>query len=97
MRIERLIPCPPDKLWQALIRHAEATERGVMLVLPGGLPDAGKITRYDSRKLLECRGHGSVVRWELAPRAEGMTLLAVTCAPDDERWLGFLDSITCID
>jgi len=82
MRIERLLPCAPKELWAKLIRNAEATERGVMLPLTlagGGLIEAaGRVTRYRSPTLLECISGEKVLRWELAPRADGATLLVFT-------------------
>lgn len=71
MRIERLIPCPPGKLWAKLIQNAEATDQGVVLQL-------GRITRYQSPSLLECRSGDSLMRWELLPRGDDMTLLVFT-------------------
>lgn len=97
MRIERTIPCSPNELWARLIQNAEATDRGALLrlELPCGLPEiAAPITRYKSRELLECGWGGKRLRWELTPLADGMTLLAFTYAPDNDRWLGCLDSIT---
>ncbi len=96
MRIERLVPCPPKELWRALIRHAELAERGavIRLALPGGLSEAaGKITAYESEKVLECAWSGGVLRWELAAR-DGMTLLVFTHEPDAAQWNACLDSIT---
>ena len=39
MRIERLVPCPPEDLWRALIQNTELGKHGAMLrlALPGGL------------------------------------------------------------
>jgi hypothetical protein len=71
MRIERLVPCPPKKLWAKLIQDAEATDRGAVL-------SAGTITRYQSPSLLECRAGESLMRWELLPRGDDMTLLVFT-------------------
>jgi hypothetical protein len=70
MRIERLVACPPEKLWAKLIKDAEATERGALL-------PAGTITRYQAPSLLECRSGERLSRWELLPRGE-MTLLVFT-------------------
>ena len=70
MRIERLVPCAPREVWAKLIQEAEATVHGA--VLP-----AGKIMRYQSPSLLECRSGGRLLRWELLPRGE-MTLLVYT-------------------
>jgi hypothetical protein len=97
MRIERVVPCPPAVLWRALIQNAEATERGVMLrlTLPGGLSEtAGRITRYESRTLLECCWEGSLLRWELEASGDGTTRVVITHARDSEQWLACLDSIT---
>ena len=71
MRIEHLVPCPPGKLWAKLIQHAEATDQGAVLQL-------GTITRYQSPSLLECRSGDSLMRWELVPRGDDMTLLVFT-------------------
>ena len=87
MRIERMIPCSPKELWARLIQNAEATDRGAVLPLelPCGLPEiAAQITRYKSRKLLECCWDGKRLRWELAPHSDGTTLLAFTYAPYNE-------------
>jgi len=97
MRIERMVPCSSAELWARLIENAEATERGALLrlELPCGLPEiTAPITHYRSRELLECGWGGKRLRWELTPLADGMTLLAFTYAPDDERWLRCLDSVT---
>jgi hypothetical protein len=97
MRIERLVACPPEVLWRALIQNAEATELGVMLrlALPGGLSEtAGRITRYESQALLECCWDGSLLRWELEPRGDGTTRVVITHARDSEQWLAYIDSIT---
>ena len=97
MRIERMVPCSPKELWARLIQNAEATDRGALLrlELACGLPEiAAQITRYKSQQLLECCWGGKRLRWELAPHGDGMTLLAFTYAPDNDRWLGCLDSIT---
>ena len=74
MRIERLIPCSPKQVWAKLIQDAEATDRGAVLA-------AGTITRYQSPLLLECRSGERLVRWELVPRGEAMTLLVFTVSP----------------
>ena len=75
-QFERLIPCPPRRLWQALVRDAEATEQGVMLRL------ALRVTRYESPRLLECQwGRSALVRWELAPHGDDATLLVITHLP----------------
>ena len=71
MRIEHLVPYPPGKLWAKLIQHAEATDQGAVLQL-------GTITRYQSPSLLECRSGDSLMRWELVPRGDDMTLLVFT-------------------
>jgi hypothetical protein len=71
MRIERLIPFPPAKVWAKLIKDAEATDRGAVLA-------AGTITRYPSPSLLECRSGERLMRWELLPRGVDMTLLVFT-------------------
>jgi len=34
MRIERLVPYPPKKLWAKLIQNAEATDRGAVPAKP---------------------------------------------------------------
>jgi len=81
MRIERLVPYPPKRLWAKLIQNAEATDQGVVLhVAPPGDARALDCTvvRYESPTLLECRWDGNVLRWELTPHGEGMTLLAFT-------------------
>ena len=80
MRIERLISFPPEQFWQALIRDAEVTEHGAQLRLASlGACDTGwPITRYQAPTLLECRRAGSVLRWELAPRGDGTTLVVFT-------------------
>jgi hypothetical protein len=98
MRIERLIPCSPKDLWCALIQHTELAERGAMLhlALPGGLSaTAGRITAYESQKLLECALGGDVLRWEL--HAQGcQTLLVFTHAEDVAPWLACLDRIAAL-
>ena len=71
MRIERLVPCPPMQLWAKLIQDAEATDDGAMLA-------AGRITHYQSPSVLECRSGERLMRWELLPRGEDMTLLVFT-------------------
>jgi hypothetical protein len=81
MRIERLVPYPPKKLWATLIQNAEATDRGAVLRLAPScaLAEAtGRITRYESPSLLECRSGESLMRWELLPRGDDMTLLIFT-------------------
>jgi hypothetical protein len=81
MHIERLVPYPPRKLWAKLIQNAEATDQGVVLhvALPGDVAALDcTVARYESPRLLECRRDGNVLRWELAPYGEGMTLLAFT-------------------
>jgi uncharacterized protein YndB with AHSA1/START domain len=96
MRIERLIPCSPKELWQALIHHTELAERGALLhfPLPGGrAPIAGRITAYESEKLLECRWGSDVLRWELQAR-DGGTLLVFTHAECAAQWLAHLDRLT---
>ncbi len=81
MHIERLVPYPPRKLWAKLIQNAEATDEGVVLhvVLPGDVAAVDcTVARYESPTLLECRRDGNVLRWQLAPHGDGMTLLAFT-------------------
>jgi hypothetical protein len=95
MRIERLIACAPKDLWRALIQQTELGEHGALLrlPLPAGFPAAsGRITAYESGKLLECRWGSDVLRWELEPR-EGMTLLVFTHAECAKQWLACLDNI----
>jgi hypothetical protein len=96
MRIERLIPCSPKDLWQALIQHTEIAERGALLHLPlpgGRSPMAGNITAYESEKVLECRWGSDVLRWELHAR-DGGTLLVFTHAECAAQWLHCLDRLT---
>ena len=95
MRIERLIPCPPADLWRALIQHTELAEcgAGLRLALPcGASATAGRITRYESQKLLECVLGSDVLRWELYACGE-MTRLVFTHAEDAAPWLACLESI----
>ena len=98
MRIERLVPCPPADLWRALIQHAELGKQGAMLRLglPGGLSEtAGKITVYESPRVLECVWGADVLRWEL--RAQGcMTLLVFTHAECAAQWMAYLESIEAL-
>ncbi|TMH32532.1 MAG: hypothetical protein E6H63_02450 [Betaproteobacteria bacterium] len=84
MRIERLLPCAPQELWARLIENAEATDRGAVLRLAPTCAlkeTTGTITRYQSPTLLECRSGERLLRWELLPRADGMTLLVFTVSP----------------
>ena len=74
MRVERRIPSTPEKLWQLLIRDATLTDDGVML-------PAGKVARYESRALLECRGDATLLRWHLTPLGDDRTLLVFTQEP----------------
>jgi len=95
MRIERLIPCSPTDLWRALIQHTELAECGAALhlALPGGASaTAGRITRYESHKLLECVFGSDVLRWELYGCGE-MTRLVFTHAEDAAPWLACLETI----
>jgi hypothetical protein len=95
MRIERLIPCKPKDLWRALIQHTELAERGalVRLALPEGIsPTAGKITVYESEKILECAWGADVLRWELHARG-CETLLVFTHAECAAQWIACLDRI----
>jgi hypothetical protein len=95
MRIERLIPCPPKDLWGALIRHTELAEHGPVLhlALPCGLSKTeGRITVYESQRVLECALGADVLRWELHPRGEH-TLLVFTHAECAAQWLAWLDGI----
>jgi hypothetical protein len=95
MRIERWIPCPPKDLWHALIRHTELAEAGPVLhlALPCGLSQSeGRITVYESQRILECTLGADVLRWELHPRGEG-TLLVFTHAECAAQWLAWLDGI----
>jgi hypothetical protein len=98
MRIERLIPCPPQDLWRALIEHTELGEHGPLLRLdlPAGVPSTpGRITAYESGKVLECVWGSDVLRWELHPRQES-TLLVFTHAECATQWLTYLDSIVAV-
>src|SRR5262245_11547371 len=95
MRIERLIPCPPKDLWRALIAHTELGEHGPLLSLslPAAVPSTpGRITAYQSGKLLECVWGSDVLRWELHPREES-TLLVFTHAECASQWISYLDRI----
>jgi hypothetical protein len=95
MRIERLIPCSPKDLWRALIEQTELGEHGALLrlPLPAGVPGTlGRITAYESGKILECVWGSDVLRWELHPRLES-TLLVFTHAECAAQWLAYLDSI----
>jgi len=98
MRIERLIPCSPTDLWRALIQHTELAECGgaaLHLALPGGASaTAGRITRYESGKLLECVLGSDVLRWDLYACGCGeMTWLVFTHAEEAAPWLAWLESI----
>jgi len=96
MRIERLVPCPPQELWRALIQHTELAEGGAMLrlALPGRLSEtAGRITVYESPRVLECASGTEVLRWELYPQG-CMTRLVFTHEPDIAQWHACLDAIT---
>ena len=95
MRIERLIPCPRQNLWQALIQHAELSEHGAVLrlALPAGVSaTAGSITVYDREKILECAWSSEVLRWELHAHGDS-TLLAFTHPESAAQWRAYLDSI----
>lgn len=98
MRIERLIPCPPAHLWRALIQNTELGKQGAMLrlALPGGLSEtAGKITVYESPRVLECALGADVLRWEL--HAQGcMTRLVFTHAECAAQWMAYLESIEAL-
>lgn len=98
MRIERLIPCPPAHLWRALIQNTELGKQGAMLrlALPGGLSEtAGKITVYESPRVLECALGAGVLRWEL--HAQGcMTRLVFTHAECAAQWMAYLESIEAL-
>jgi hypothetical protein len=88
MRIERLVPCPAQQLWWALIRDAELTEHGAVLrlVLSGGaFETAAQITRYESSRLLECCCEGTLSRWQLEPRGAETTDLIFTCTLETEQ------------
>jgi hypothetical protein len=98
MRIERLVPCPPEDLWRALIQHAELGEQGAMLrlALPGGLSEtAARITVYESPRVLECAWGADVLRWELHAR-DCMTLLVFTHAECAAQWMAYLESIEAL-
>jgi hypothetical protein len=73
-RVERLVPSPPEDLWNALIEHAELDEQGAMLHL-GSF--AARITVYESRKVLECTRGTDTLRWELHPSGK-MTRVVLT-------------------
>jgi hypothetical protein len=95
MRIERLIPCPPTELWRALIQHTELGAEGPVmhLSLPCGLSNStGRITVYESQRVLECALGADVLRWELHPRGAD-TLLVFTHAECAAQWLAWLDGI----
>jgi uncharacterized protein YndB with AHSA1/START domain len=98
MRIERLVPCPPEELWRALIQNAELGREGAMLrlALPGGPSEtAGKITVYESPRVLECVWGADVVRWEL--HAQGcMTRLVFTHAECCAQWLACIENIEAL-
>jgi len=98
MRIERLIPCSPKELWHALIQHTELTEcyATMRLALPSALAETvGRITVYESHKVLECVWGGNVLRWELQGRGCS-TLLVFTHAENAAPWLACLDSIAAL-
>jgi hypothetical protein len=98
MRIERLVHCPPHDLWRALIKHAELGESGALLrlPLPGGLSGTvGKITVYESPRVLECTWGCDVLRWELHAR-ECSTLLVFTHAECAAHWMAHLESIEAV-
>ncbi len=101
MRLERLIPCPPKDLWHALIRHTELAEGGPVLhlALPCGLSQSeGRITVYESQRILECTLGADVLRWELHPRGARAehTLLVFTHAECAAQWLAWLDGIAAL-
>ena len=52
MRIERLVPCPPEDLWRALIQNTELGKHGAMLrlALPGGLSRPRGRSRSTNRR-----------------------------------------------
>lgn len=82
----------------ALIQHTEVGERGPMLrlALPGGLSEtAGRITVYESQKILQCAWGCDVLRWELQAR-DGMTLLVFTHEHDASHWAVCLDGIASL-
>ena len=81
MRIERLVPCPPEDLWRALIQNTELGKHGAMLrlALPGGLSRPRGRSVYESPRVLECAWGADVLRWELQPQG-CMTRLVFTHA-----------------
>jgi hypothetical protein len=92
MRIERFIPRPRGELWRALIEHAELGEDGPMLrlALDGGVSaSAGKITAYQSEKILECAWHNDVLRWELHARGEPTLLVFTHERSNETPWRAF--------
>jgi hypothetical protein len=98
VRIERLIPCARRDLWRALIQHAELGESGAILrlALPGGVSEtAGRITFYESERILECAWGIDVLRWELYAHGD-KTLLVFTHAENAAPWLACLDSLTAL-
>jgi hypothetical protein len=98
MRIERLVPCPPEDLWRALIQNTELGEQGAMLrlALPGGLSEtAGKITVYESPRVLECAWGADVLRWELQPQG-CHTRLVFTHAECAAHWMAHLEGIEAL-
>jgi hypothetical protein len=98
MRIERLVACPPEDLWRALIQNTELGKEGAMLrlALPGGLSEtAGMITVYESPRVLECAWGADVLRWELQPQG-CMTRLVFTHAECAAQWMAYLESIEAL-
>ncbi len=77
LRVERLVPCPPGDLWDALIDHAELDEQGAVLHLGRRGGFAAKITVYESHKVLECARGADALRWELCPSGK-MTRVVLT-------------------
>ncbi len=77
LRVERLVPCPPGDLWDALIEHAELDEQGAVLHLGRRGGFAAKITVYESHKVLECTRGADALRWELCPSGK-MTRVVLT-------------------
>ena len=66
------------------------------LALPGGLSEtAGRITVYESPRVLECAWGADVLRWEL--QAQGcMTRLVFTHAECAAHWMAYLEGIEAL-
>ena len=95
MRIERLVPCPPEDLWRALIQNTELGKHGAMLPRASrrAFETAGTIGLRIAAGA-RVRLGADVLRWELQPQG-CMTRLVFTaeCAA---QWMAYLESIEAL-